>query len=331
MPITPYTPTPFATPIANPAVGGAGVPYPYVSASQYQNAPTAIDVSSLIPGGSIADQTQALADVLARASAWADRICFGMDPASKSASLCATLSVEDARVPIINGELRLVCDYKPIVQVNGIDVGFDMSTLSSVGSSVAAMVRVGRRTIYVPVIGTQIRPGDFGSPYPGYALTGRMTVVWSYVNGYPHTQLSANVTAGTNTCTVLPTDGGSGLFGIIPNVTQLTIIDGAYTERFTVQSVSGTTLTSTANFARNHTVPSGPDFLAVTALPRDVEEAVILLATVLIKTQGDNSLVLQSLTTEPRPTQATAGGSDADYDRACQMLAPFRVRVKAKN
>ena len=333
MPITPYTPTPFATPVANAAVGGTGVPYPYVSASQYQNAPTAMDVSNLVPGGSVADQTQALADVLARASAWADRICFGADPASKQASLCATLSVETAQVPLIRGELRLICDYKPIVQVNGVDVGADMATLSSVGPDVASRIRVGRRTLYVPLLAIPVRSGNANITWPpGYSAMGgsRMTAVWAYVNGYPHTQLAANIAAGATTCSVLATDGGTGLLGIIPNVTQLTIVNGIYTERFTVQSVAGTTLTSTTPFQYAHTFPAAPDFLAVTAVPRDVEEAVILLATVLIKTQGDNSLVLQGVS-EPRGPQPTSGGSDTDYERACKLLAPFRVHVKSKN
>lgn len=333
MPITPYTPTPFASAVANPAVGGTGVPYPYVSPSQYQNAPTAIDTSSLVPGSAGAN-LQSLADVLARASGWADRICFGADPAAKGASLCATLSVESAQVPVIRGELRLPCDYKPIVQLNGLDVGPDMSSLSSVGASIAARVRFGRRTIYVPLAGLPFRAGDTSSlqwPPNYYPLGGqKVTAVWSYVNGYPHTYLTASVTAGTNTATVATTDGVGGLLGLMANTSQLTFVDGPRTERLTVQSVTNNVITFATNFQYAHTAPSLPDFLPVTSIPRDVEEAVILLGNCLIKTQGEPAIVLAEMD-EPKSIDKDMGDSFDDYTRACLMLKPFSVRLKAKN
>lgn len=337
MSIQPYVPASFATPIANPAVGGAGTPFPYVSVSEYKFAPTAMDVSSLVPNGGEADQDQSLADILRRASGWADRICFGADPAAKGASLCATLSIESGSVSVVRGELRLVCDYKPIIQVNGIDVGADMASLASIGANLASRVRVGIRTIYVPLTAVPIRSGDTAplaippNFYPaGSGGTSRVMAVWSYVNGYPHTMLAEDIAANGTTCVVQPTDGATGLLGIIPGVTQFTIKDGAQTERFTVSGVSGTTLTSAAPFQYSHTVPAAPDSIPVTALPADVAQAVIFLATTLIKTQGDNAIVLEGFS-EPKEMARQTGGVSSDFDRACGLLRPFSVRVKGKS
>ncbi len=338
MSIAPYTPTPFTVPVANPAVGGAGVPYPYVSVSQFQSSPTDIDTSELLPlGGDMEAQSRALADVLEQASAWADRICFGADPAAKGASLCASLSVESARVPIINGTLRLVCDYKPILQVNGVDIGSDMGSLSSVGDVIAQRLQIGRRTVYVPLYAAVRRssdtaPGLSPSAYFPASMGGspRVMAVWSYVNGYPHTLLAADIVAGSSTCTVRPTDGGTGLLGIIPGVTQLRIVDGVNSESFVVASVTGTTLTSATPFQYAHTLPASPDSVPVTALPADISRAVIFLASALIKTRGDNSLALAEIT-EPRQIQRQSGGQFEDVHQAMRLLNPFKIRVKAKN
>ncbi|MDE2106428.1 MAG: hypothetical protein KGL39_54940 [Patescibacteria group bacterium] len=335
--ISPYTPTPFSTPVANPAVGGSGTPYPYVSNSQFDFAPTGVDTSNLYPGGSAQQQAQVLADVLRRSSAWADRIAFGADPAAKGASLCATLSVEVAEVPILNGEIRLVCDYKPIIQINGVDTGPNMGALSGIGDNVAGQIRIGRRTIYVPMWAQGVRNNDVGNPNPYNTLSGKVVAVWSYVNGYPHTQLVSNITAATSICTVQPTDGASGLLGIIPNQSQFTIVDGANTESFTVQAVGSTvvsgitypTLTSVTPFKNSHIVPTAPDFLPVTSLPADVSQAVIFLTTALIKTEGDNSLVLEELT-EPKQVQKEYGDEFTDVTFAMKMLHSFGVRTKQK-
>jgi hypothetical protein len=319
----PYSPTPFATPVINPAVGGAGAPIPYLSISQYKYAPTAMDTSDLVVSGTAADQDRALADTLRRASAWADRICFGADAAAKGASLAATLSVQVAQVPVLGRQLRLVCDYKPVIQVNGIDLGPSMNALAPLADPTG--IRIGRRTIYVPlsagIVGRDNGAFTFSTAGSSYA------VVWSYVNGYPHTQLASAVTAGSSTVNVAATDGGTGLLGVL-NGMRMTIVDGVDTETFVVASVSGTTITTATPLLYDHALPAAPDFLPVTSIPSDVEEAVILLSTVLIKTRGDNSLVLEELTA-PEKEQDSGGDEFTDLKVAMSMLAPYQVRIKA--
>jgi hypothetical protein len=338
----PYTPTTLATAIVNPAVGGFGQPIPYLSNSAYKFAPTAMDVESLVQGGTEGAQAQALYDTIRRASAWADRYCFGADPAAKGASLAATLSVEAGYVKLLQGELRLVCDYKPIIDVRGIDVGLNPANVQSIGASVASAVRIGRRTIYVPY--NQV---FWNGPPPSSTPTetvparyGRYYAVWSYTNGYPHTSLAANVTANSSTVEVTATDGAGGLLGVYPG-TQMTIVDESATnpvsETFTVQSIAAATpsaniatITTTAPLLFAHTVPASPDFIPVTALPEDVRLAVIFLATSLIKTRGDLSVVLDQME-EPKERQESSGDVNADVAYAMELLDPYRIRIKGKS
>lgn len=307
----PYVPAPFASPAVNPAVGGAGVPIAYASNSQFGNAPTSIDTADLVPDGNASAQAQALADMLARASAWADRYCFGADPAAKGSSLAATTSVESAVLSpartVLGAEFRLVCDYKPILALLGLDIGPDPSSVQPY--STPTQVRFGRRTIYVPTTVCQ----------PQYG-------VWSYVNGYPHTSLAASCAVGATSLQLTPTDGGTGLLGVYPG-TRLIIVDGASTEPVSVTAVTGSTVTVAAT-AYAHTAPSAPDFLPVTSLPAEVTQAVIFLTAALLKTRGDNSLVLDELT-EPSQVKPEAGDEFTDVDLAFRLLNPYRIRVKS--
>jgi hypothetical protein len=120
MTAVPYTPAVLSAPVLNPASASTGLPpVPYISVSEYQYAPTAMSTKALYPGGTAQDQTQVLADTIRRASRWVDNICFGTDPAAKGVSLAASLSVESMRTRVKTGELRLICDYKPILELVG--------------------------------------------------------------------------------------------------------------------------------------------------------------------------------------------------------------------
>lgn len=342
----PYVPPPLATPIVNPAIGSTGAPpIPYLSNSQYAFAPTAMNATDLNPGGSPEAQAQSLADTILRASRWADTICFGADPSDKGASLAASLSVEGATVRIKGGELRLICDYRPIVEVVGIATGSGPASLSSLDPSLASLARLGRRTIYIPYGGPSVinRTGDSPAVLPGGIGSSSVYAVWSYVNGYPHTQLAQNVALNATSCVVKSTDGDGGLWAVYPAATpfpgtELTIFDGQGTERVFVQAVQTntpspglTTLTTTA-FANAHTVPAAPDFLPVTAIPEDVHQAVISLVTMLIKTRGVRGIVMPT-TPGGQVTQKTKqklgqAGALTDYELAREMLHDYGIRSK---
>ncbi len=324
----PYLPQAFTAPVINPAIGGYGLLLPYISVSMYNYAPTAMSTSSLVPGGSATQQTQSLADTIRRASRWADRYLFGSDPAGKGASLAATLTVQNSYIPVINNELRLYCDYKPIMELVGLEVGFDPSSTTPYSTNGAASVRFGNQVIHVPASYAALT----NSPYPIFAPTGgfangrKVYAVWSYVNGYAHTSLASNVLAGSTTITLTSTDNNGGLLGVYPG-TVFNILDNAYTESITVKSVSGNVVTTTAPLQYAHTVPTAPDFIPVTSIPDDVTQGIIFLTTALIKTRGDFSITLNEMNA-PTHRNSTVGDVESDVAYALEFLDPYRIRTK---
>lgn len=327
----PYSPIPFSIPVpVNPTYGGVlGDIIPYLSPTGFRSMPTSMATDDLIPNSqttqsNAAAQEQALVDTLRRASEWTDRICFGAVASSKRTGLRASINVEVDEVPVVRGYLRLYCDIKPIAEVRGVDVGLVMGALNTIGSSLASAIRIGRRTIYVPYsipfLSSSYR--NFGMVFP----PDKLVVVWSYVGGFPHTSLSATITQGTMTATLTPTDGSTGLLAVYPG-TSMEIVDGVNTEYFVVQSVVNNVVTSTTPFQFGHTVPPGPDFIAVTAVPPGVRLATAYLNTVLLKTRGDSSIALDEIN-EPRHLQEAAADLWPDIKLAKEMLKPYKSHVK---
>lgn len=335
--IGPYSPARLTTPAVNPAVASSQpAPIPYISCEQYLFAPTAMDTTNLVDGGDAAANTQSLYDTIVRASRWADRIVFGADPAAKGASLCATETVESGYFRVKTSQLRLVCSYKQILELTGCETGLWPGATTTIGSDVAGMAQFGIRTITIPYpAGVMVgRPGAVPIRTPSNVLADSLVyVVWSYVNGYPHTSLAASVAAGATALQVTAVDGNGGLWGVYPG-DQLTLWDAANWETVTVSSVTPGTSTATVNLAQPtvnpHTLPTAPDFIPVTMLPADIHTAVIYLTTALIKTRGDFALALDEMK-EPSEVQSTTGNMPEDLAIAYELLDPYRVRTKAKN
>lgn len=327
----PYSPVPFSIPVpVNPTYGGVlGDIIPYLSPTAYRTMPTSMGTDDLIPESqttqsNAAAQEQALVDTLRRASEWADRICFGAVASSKRTGLRASINVEVDEVRVINGWMRLYCDIKPIAEVRGVDVGLVMGQLSSIGAQLASGIRIGRRTIYVP-FSVPFIPSTFRN-FLELEPPNKLTAVWAYVGGFPHTQLVANVASGTNTATLAPTDGATGLLAVYPG-TSLEIVDADNTEYCVVQSVANNVITTTTNFLNSHTVPQGPDFIPVTAVPPGARLAAGYLTTALLKTRGDSSISLEEINS-PKAIQKVAGDVWADIQLAKDFLKPYMSRVK---
>ena len=345
----PFVPTPQATPVVNPAVGSTGAPpLPYISNSEYIFAPTGMAVSDLNPGAGPAAQAQSLADVIRRATRWADSICFGADPGTNGASIAASLTVDQATIRIKRGELRLICDYRPLVELVGVAIGTGIGSLAPIDASLFAQARPGRRTWTLPFSGpgTIYRSGDLPTTLPYGASSGSVYAVWSYVNGYPHTSLASNVAQGATTCVVSATDGGGGLWAVYPASgafpgTDLQVVDGQYTERVFVQAITpnspsvGQAPLTTTPFANAHTVPASPDFIPLTGIPENVHQVAISLTTMLIKTRGVRGLVMPT-TPGARPSDQMAkqlgqAGALEDYDVARKLLAESGLIVHLKH
>ena len=63
-----FVPTPFETPVISPDTTTLFRRTPYISPLEYEEAPTAVGVKTLVPGGTAEQQTAAMAATISRAS-----------------------------------------------------------------------------------------------------------------------------------------------------------------------------------------------------------------------------------------------------------------------
>jgi hypothetical protein len=89
---------------------------------------------------------------------------------------------------------------------------------------------------------------------------------------------------------------------------------------------SNTTVNLVAGTQFAHAVPASPDFVRVTSLPPAIEEATILLTSVLVKVQGSRALVLSGAAGSLPTQQAVAmAGATGDYNNARELLKRHEV------
>ena len=317
-----FIPTPFTSPIVTPGAiqGTVFRTTPYISPSEYRNAPTAVSTSSLVPGGSPQDSTASLAQVVARASGWIDTYCYH----AADGTFAASPSTEAGFVKVKpDGTAALVCRFKPILAIVGAGIGPSPSQQQSIDSVTAQDMSVSHKTIWLP--GTWATNGirPFFGGWPSY--NGMVYVTWTYVNGYPHMALSATASSSATSITVSPTPpGGTTVSGVYAG-TALTIHDGTNTEVVVAASTpAGLTINLQNPLANNHTVPAAPDTIRVSAVPWAVEQACISITNVLLKTQGMRAQALPAVpgNAANRQLLSRAGALD-DYDVATKLLKPY--------
>lgn len=164
---------------------------------------------------------------------------------------------------------------------------------------------------------------------PGYVDWSRgrrgFAVSVSYVNGWPHTSLTANATVGATTVSVDDVTGftGAGAF----------VYDGAASETISVTSVSATTPLTLPN--GGGTAQAGPGTLTLSApltsahsagvvvssLPQDIIWATVLAATVQALESGITAVSIQNIP----GSQTTGGHGIAELQSNYELiLEPYR-------
>lgn len=281
----------------------------YLTVQEFKNAPTALDCSMIIPGGTQAQNDAELTNVIRRASSWVNQIC-------KMPTLEATSNTETKEVTMNNsGLIRIHPDMMPIITLLD-SVQYKVSPVSSWISLPLSYIQVFDRyfTVYnlnttaiSPTLAQQFPAFGYYTPYQMRNLQRiPLTIQYTYVNGYPNTLLSANVIAGASTITV---KNASGMVG-----QKLTIYDNDLTEDVYILSVTGNAVTLTAPVLFSHN--SG---VAVSALPDSVKQATVLLTAFLIKQRG--SLAVSMGETTIQGISRDQGSSDVNT--AKEMLRPL--------
>ena len=280
---------------------------PYLTLSEFKNAPTALDYGNIVAGGNQAAQDAELTNAIYRASSWIDQYC--------SQILGATTNVERQRVRFSNdGTLRIHPQYHPIVALTALSFGPTPTSLTSVPDCSPAWIE--DQSIIFPAAGASLSystSGPLGFGFGGPA-GAQVFAQYTYVNGYVNSVLAASALAGASSVTV---DDASG---IIPGQ-GLRIYDGANTENVVVGSsyvFGSTTVPLSTPLAYAHS--SG---VALSGLPAAIKEACILLTSAYLKIRGDASLVLD-VTNQPSASVDGSQKVGSDIGHAEMLLKPFR-------
>lgn len=320
---TPFVPALLSTTVVRSAVATAFRPISYIPLSEFQFAPVSLSSQRLVNNSTqqTKDSPASLAKVIRRASDWADFICF-----HKAEGFFAAYNrVESDRVTLKpDGSFDLICNVPPVRELTGLAVGPAPSQQLNMTSTAILDTWIEDKVIHIPAAWST-------TPTPALTYTtdlkNRIYATWSYVSGWPIYQLASEAKPTDNppVLNLTPFPGQTSLAGIYPG-SVLTIHDVALTEDVVVQSVSGTTVTLAAAVTQDHKPPTAPDWTRVSALPTGIDEAVILLTSVLLKIRGTRANVMP---TGPGgfPTKKAMGlaGVLDDFDNACKLLHPFQT------
>jgi hypothetical protein len=280
----------------------------YLTIAEYKNAPTAIDYSNLVTGGTSAQQDAELAAVIQRASSWVD--IYVNQP------LIAQNFVEQSRTRITReGFLVISPDFNNVVSLNSLAYGSVPTNMITASATSLQSCWFEKSQIIYPLSQLGLTyssqgPLSFGFP----PSTGsKIYASYNYTAGYCNGLISS-ATAGQTSFTMIDPIG-------LTAGTVVTIYDGQYTEQVVVSPTyvygsSTVNITTALKFAHSSGV-------AVGNIPQAVKQAAILITTDFLKVRGDSSLTM-SVT-----TRATSGPSvqdivGSDIALAKELLSPFR-------
>jgi hypothetical protein len=267
-------------------------PVSYLTTSEYRDAPTDVDLASLVPGGNPQQQDNQLATIIAQASAWMDGYCHYQ--------LGATIDTETVRARVrADGYVCVPVRGVPVLEVVSFAIGAFPSQMQALASAADGFIQ--DNTIWMPALF-----GATGTTRTlGPGLGDRVWCKWVYVNGYANTLTTAVAHAADTSIEV------DSPLGIYPG-TSLVISDSGRSETVAVASsyVSSTTggpvtIPLVAPLLNDHTAVD----LSVSALPANVKKAAILATTAFIKVRGGGGLVLEDIRSgTPKEATGEQGG-----------------------
>lgn len=291
----------------NPATQQLSIPY--LTTTEFRNAPTAIDIDNLVFNSSDPDvQDSELANVIARASSWIDTHCNQI--------LGATSTTEQQRSRISpDGYIKWHPNYNPVIALTDLWYGYPSTNLYHVTDVSSAWIE--NQQILFPYASmgslfTNQGPLQFGFPS---SAGNPVFLKYTYVNGYAN-DLIVTATATQSTLTVK-----SGV-GITAHDT-LKIYDGMYSENVTVADnyvFGSTTIPLTTPLLYSHSAG-----ISISALPPAIKEAAILVTTAMLKVRGDSSMTM-SVGTLPsyNSTPDINANIGSDMGMAIDLLKPYR-------
>lgn len=286
---------------------------PYVTPQLLLQAPTGIAWSTIPDRGSTADQQAAeQMNICLRATAEVDRICNQVLRATADPE---TQAGPDFRLTVnSNGVGRLILPRWPVLSVVSARVSPSTAFPLNWQDLPADAVRVENPPNGVPDNAGAGSAAVLISPYYINWFNGRggWTIEVTYLNGWPHTSLTADAAVGATSLAVDDVTGWTGITG--------TVFDGALSERISVVSVTplvagGDTPTGPGQLnLASSTAAAHATGVLVTTMPENIQWATIMLATAQALTRGATATTTQSL-----PGARTSMGGDAAGLRAAAV------------
>ena len=289
---------------------------PYISPLTLQSAPTGIDWTTITPWDNATEaQTQnEIWNMCARATARVDGYCNQTLRATTDTEL---LHGPDFRVTVGPGaggssptpywgnagfNTRIILARWPVLEVTGVQ-----TCPNNLWPRQWTSLPAGHFEPEYPPIGI------YGAAQPGGSVQGGQAVIvgpgyinWNYgrngwaiqityVNGWPHTEVSVSAEAGAESITVDDTTGWalSNYYGTFTGATGI-VKDGGQQEVVHVQSASTTSGPGTLVLASALTYPHEAGTL-VSAMPASVEQACILFAAAEALTRGATSTTIHDI------------------------------------
>ena len=277
--------------------------HPYVSVAEFRAHPTFLDTRNLRLGGTAAEQDAALFNVLLTASQQADDLVF--------MPLAAHEHTEHVRLtPDRLGRLRYHPEHAPVISVQALGVGSDPNRVDEQTQLTVWIEQAGRVIVAAsPGGGTGLDALQFGITPAGFEVF----TTWTYVAGYPTTQLVADAAAGATTVTVRDP------VGIRPG-DVLRLWTPGREEAVTVAAANGDELELTRPLAHDHTAEA-----TISTLPTPIRQAVINLAVAALQRSGPVGEQRQGpamSSTSGDKTRSSAGSHL--ITEAKRLLLPYR-------
>jgi hypothetical protein len=279
---------------------------PYLTAAEYQSAPTSIDYSNLVVGGNQQAQDAELSRVILRASSFLDEYL--------NQNLCASRKIETQRTRFMpNGFISLHPNQNPIIALEAFSYGMAPNQLVAIPDP--SLCWFESQQIIIPVSQMSLTwsssgPLSFGG---GGSNANQIYCQYTYTSGYVNNPIAVAVAAASSMTVANPT-------GIVAGQ-ALRIYDGAKSELVYVASnytYGSTTVQLASPLLYDHA--AGTPF---GNLPNAIKEACILVTTAFIKMRGDSSMTMQ-VTVNPSGNVTGAERYGSEIALALEMVSLYR-------
>lgn len=280
--------------------------YAYVTYEEFRQHPHYLDLENLLVGRSEELQRSTVREALLFASTWVDT--------ELDMPVGAHVHTEYARCMVDRqGRIKHHPEHAPVLKVASLATGADPGTLSEINDPQVWTEQQGRMLIGFGPGSANLDALQFGTT----PRTGEVFARWTYVAGYPATQLAIAANATDTEVTVRNPVG-------ISAGTVLRLWTPGSEEAVTVVSVAGQVLTLSAPLTGAHALG-----MTCSAIPPDVRMAVIKMAVAKLLRKGPLAEDAGRNTKGPSP-HASAGdpkrttASNKYHEHACGLLTSYK-------